>query len=595
MNTDNYDFEKSSLPQDLDGYTPFLDKQSNTYINDQNSGVYSASQSLVQFDLSSLYNSSKFTNTTDAFITIPITMVCALSTATAGGILAPPKAGWALQTLKSGYHHLIHQADLQIDGKTISETQPFLGTFTHIRLLSEMSQNDLKSIGTAIGFSDVLDTASSAVYNGTNATGTFAASTVAGSNGNGLANNLAFGHTSQPALTGTGVSGGAQNVGVCNEAINKRVLKVVDTTSTKTGYNTIFNASTTVGNGLVTPSILSTNDFKSTYTISGNYGIIYDVAVIRLKDIFDCMNNIGLVKKFSGVLRLYINTGSLSLTCVDTANPGYFFSVADSNFTNVCPFTINNLGVAEAAGGLTATSVRVNAGLFIAKALPTNLGPAGINLFLSGATHPMQACRLYYSSIQLEPEKALAYSRANQAKNVVFRNYYFNQINGVDAGGNYSQLIQSGITNPYALIVVPYISNKVGTGVGYQWQSPFDTCPATGSPCVLENLQVQLGGQQVLNSAYNYGFETFLTQYVNSEALSSSDFGVSCGVVSKEWWEMNRIYYVNLSRSTRADQMTPRNIVLSFKNSSKVAIDLKVFTVYLDRIVLNVDTGAVTR
>jgi hypothetical protein len=97
MNTDNYDFEKSSLPQDLDGYTPFLDKQSNSYINDQNSGVYSASQSLVQFDLSSLYNSSRYTNTTDAFITIPITMVYALSTATAGdALLNPPTAGWAL-------------------------------------------------------------------------------------------------------------------------------------------------------------------------------------------------------------------------------------------------------------------------------------------------------------------------------------------------------------------------------------------------------------------------------------------------------------------------------------------------------------------
>jgi hypothetical protein len=458
-----------------------------------------------------------------------------------------------------------------------------------------MSQNDLKSIGTAIGFSDVLDTASSAVY-GANA------SAVVGASGNGLANNLVFGHSTQPASTGVPaagggqvIPGGAQNVAVCNEAINKRALKVVDNT-TKAGYNTIFNTAT----GIVNPTLLATNDFKSTFSIGGtnnHFGIIYDVAVIRLKDIFECMSNIGLVRKFSGVLRLYINTGSLSLTCTaDNTVPAYNFSVANTNFTNVCPFTINNLGVNAANGGIGNSATRINAGLFIAKALATNLGPAGVNLANSSASHPMQACRLYYSSIQLEPEKALAYSRANQAKNVVFRNYYFNQINDIKGGNNYSQLIQSGITNPYALIVVPYVSSTVNTpGVGYQWQSPFDTCPATGSPCILENLQVQLGGQQVLNSSYNYGFETFLTQYVNSEALTSSDFGVSCGVVSKEWWEMNRIYYVNLSRSTRADQMTPRNIILSFKNSSRVAIDVKVFTVYLDRIVLNVDTGAVTR
>ena len=586
MNTDNYDFEKSSLAQDLDGYSPFLDKQSNSYINDQNSGVYSASQSLVQFDLSSLYNSSKFTNTNDMFLTIPITMVFATSSGTPQVIGVPPTAGWALQSLKSGYHHLIHQADLQIDGKTISETQPFLGTFTHIKLLSELSQNDLKSIGSSIGFSDVLDTASSTIWNGVGAPSLT-------KNGNGLTNNTAFGHSTQPLSTAANANvgypeTGTQNVGVCNEAINKRVLKVLDTTKPTGGLNKI------VGNIVSADQLL--NDFKSTYTVQDNKGVLFDLAVIRLKDIFDSMNNIGLVKRFNGVLRLYINTGSLYMTCLGQASnafPSYSFSVANSTFNNVCPFTINNLACGADAGGITAAQTQISAGLFIGKVLATNLN--GVNLAANLTTqHQMQACRLYYSSITLEPEKALAYSRANQAKQVVFKNYYFNQINNV--GGNYSQLIQSGIVNPYALIVIPYISSSLtGSTIGYQWQSPFDTAPATGSPCILENLQVQLGGQQVLNSSYYYGFETFLTQFSNCEALSSSDFGVSCGVVSKEWWEMNRIYYVNLSRSSRADQMTPRNIVLSFKNASLVPIDVKVFTVYLDRIVLNVDTGAVTR
>ncbi len=66
------------------------------------------------------------------------------------------------------------------------------------------------------------------------------------------------------------------------------------------------------------------------------------------------------------------------------------------------------------------------------------------------------------------------------------------------------------------------------------------------------------------------------------------------GLVNKEWWDMNRIYYVNLSRSTKSDRMTPRNIVLSFKNSSLVSIDLKVFTVYLDSFRISVDTGLIS-
>lgn len=581
MNNDNYDFEKSSIPQDLDSYTPFIDKQSNSYINDQNSGVYSASQSLVSFDLSSLYNSSRWTNTNDMYLTIPITMVVATSIGAA--VTVPPgNAGWALQSLKSGYHNLIHQADLQIDGKTISETQPFLGTFTNIKLLSELSQNDLKSIGTLIGYSDVLDTPGSTVWNGNSIS----------KNGNGLCNNTAFGTTTQSSLTAADLTlgyatSGAQNVKVVNEAINKRVLKVVDTSNP--GLNKIQGT-------IVSPSQL-VRDFKSTYQVSNNRGIIYDLAIIRLKDIFDCMNNIGLVKRFNGTLRLYINTGSLYASCLGQATadfPSYSFSVTQSTFSNVCPFTINDLVAGADAGGIVAGQSQISAGLFIGKILPTNLG--GVNL-ADGVlgSHPMQACRLYYSSIIMEPERALTYSRANQAKNVVFRNYYFNQINALGADGNYSQLIQSGITNPYALIVVPYISSTATGMSGYQWQSPYDTCPATFSPCILENLQVQVGGQQVLQSAYYFGFEDFISQFSNCEALTSNDFGVSTGVVSKEWWEANRIYYINLSRSTKADQITPRNIVLSFKNASLVPIDVQVFTVYLDRITLNVDTGAVTR
>ena len=50
--SDNYEFEKSSRPQDVDGYSPYVDTQYNGFINDLNRGVYTnTSLSLVQFDL----------------------------------------------------------------------------------------------------------------------------------------------------------------------------------------------------------------------------------------------------------------------------------------------------------------------------------------------------------------------------------------------------------------------------------------------------------------------------------------------------------------------------------------------------------------
>ncbi len=37
--SDNYDFEKSSRPQDVHGYSPYMDKQYYGFINDSNGGV----------------------------------------------------------------------------------------------------------------------------------------------------------------------------------------------------------------------------------------------------------------------------------------------------------------------------------------------------------------------------------------------------------------------------------------------------------------------------------------------------------------------------------------------------------------------------
>ena len=74
--TDNYEYNRSMEPQSENQYSPYSDKQHNSYINDINSGVYQNNGlSLVQFDLSSIYNSSKFTDTNDLFVVLPIVMV----------------------------------------------------------------------------------------------------------------------------------------------------------------------------------------------------------------------------------------------------------------------------------------------------------------------------------------------------------------------------------------------------------------------------------------------------------------------------------------------------------------------------------------
>ena len=129
------------------------------------------------------------------------------------------------------------------------------------------------------------------------------------------------------------------------------------------------------------------------------------------------------------------------------------------------------------------------------------------------------------------------------------------------------------------------------------WGSCMDTCPATYSPCSLTNLQVQLGGQNVLQGTQlNYTYENYLEQVSLSDKMTSSDVGIGCGLISQQWWEMcGRVYYVDLSRSPPEDKAAVRNLNISFTNNSNVAIDLVVFTVYLDKLVIDVETGLIRK
>ena len=136
----------------------------------------------------------------------------------------------------------------------------------------------------------------------------------------------------------------------------------------------------------------------------------------------------------------------------------------------------------------------------------------------------------------------------------------------------------------------------IDAGFGdYQWKSPFDSCPATTSPVSLTNLQVSVGGQNILQSNLFYTYENFIEQVNLAESMTSSDFGVSTGLFNQAYWEWSRWYFVNVERSQLADKLQPRNVNISFNNNGEVAIDAMVFIFYSDEFVVDVETGIITK
>jgi hypothetical protein len=93
-------------------------------------------------------------------------------------------------------------------------------------------------------------------------------------------------------------------------------------------------------------------------------------------------------------------------------------------------------------------------------------------------------------------------------------------------------------------------------------------------------------------------YEFFLQQVNLAEQLTSSDFGVSTGLISQGYWEQSKWYFVNVERGNMADKLQPRNINVSFSNNSNVAINVIIFTentFYSDQRTIDVETGIVTK
>jgi hypothetical protein len=152
--------------------------------------------------------------------------------------------------------------------------------------------------------------------------------------------------------------------------------------------------------------------------------------------------------------------------------------------------------------------------------------------------------------------------------------------------------VNSGIVNSTAVLICPFIASVAKSGFSdFQWKSPFDTCPSTSAALSLINLQVAVGGQNVLNSTLNMTYENFLQQINLAEQLTSSDFGVSTALINQGYWQNSKWYFVNVERCNIADKLQPRNINVSFTNNSSIAVDLSIFTFYSDQLVIDVETG----
>jgi hypothetical protein len=453
-------------------------------------------------------------------------------------------------------------------------------------MLSSMSPSDLKSNNTNFGMASDLDNHRSMEF----LTAPVTAATT-GVGGFGICNNNPFDTAASMLQTIK------QNDGKGNPALLQRINRTVDT-STNSSFNNLFGA------GRIMTEDQLKAEYKPHYTVTtdGKFMYWFDYAIINLKYIVDAIAKIGLVKKAELKLKMYVNTGAVSVKVygADAATTSY--GAVTTTFANTCPMTVNLLTGDDAnLGGFVATADTIIAGLYISKPPSSFTGGSALSVAITSLSSPLTQCILYHSNIKLDNQSDTEYANANRAKKIVYEKILYANSTGVTIGGQIDKIITSSIKNPIAVVIIPYLAKNLTGGTALttalpfaQYESPYDTAPSTGAPLSITNISVTLGGIKVANEVLNYTFENFLHQVSLAETITSSDIGLNVGLINQEYWESNRVYYMDLARSRDIDKTVSRELIVKGKNSSNVPIDCLIFAVYLDEFNIDVVTGVVT-
>lgn len=527
------------------------------WVQDNNAGSYSGGQIVI--DASTLSNQDRMQSWREAYLEIPI--VLSLSSpgaaATGFGNAALPCA----MAMKSGFWQLIHSIDVQVNGQSTVQLTPYTNAWVGFRMASTLSDNDALKLGPSLGFAK--DSPLSFRWS------PFATPSV---DGVGVCNNRGFANVA-PLNVATAVQE------ISNTGLLARQRDTAFDPS-QAPFNVFTNATNagTVG--------------KSYYLSQGGdagFKAIFVVATIRLKDMCPFFDAMPLVKGAN--VRLTINTNVGTVPIITSAGPLLTSAVSGINVQGgTFPAMLSSAFTSNGSAALPSVAATYQYNVSIARVQNSQLASNGL-------THPsLQAARLYIPMYQLNPEFLSQYLTLGTKRTVKYTDVMQFSVNNIAPGGQINALISNGVVNPRRLIVLPYLAAATASSIPPPL-SPFDSAPATTTPCVaLTNTNVQIGGLNIYNQNQSYDFETFMNELSTQGLNGQMTTGLTSGLINEvDFSSSYRFYVYNISRRMNSEDGLPKSVQFLGTNASQVALDLFCFVEYERSITIDTITGQISQ
>lgn len=549
---DRYQVDQTVAGQSVEEWRSFTNDKNFTYVPDQQNGSYS---NQVSFDLTSVVSSGSWLSLQESYALLPFTTTITCAAAQTNVIDSKMVA------LKDSFLNFVDSIQFFVNGQQLIDQTTFSNMPLQIIDKLTMSQDDLKMKGSSLSIAP--DTTTS-IRQGN----------VAASSGDGITNNVfSYGSTQIDPI--------ASNAGLAQRALNTFL------TPGASGLPTAF-ASTSNAAAILAPYFSASSD-----KLSGTWSYVVYLPLSRLGDL---LTKYPLVKGSQIRLVLNFNAGSSAIN-ISANTPANYKMTANPTMTagNTMPvmLTDSRVGMNNALG--VASNATVTTKIQTTTTALTSSVPA------SGFS-ALPNCRVYCPTYKINPtfeERILS----NRVQKIRYMDWYQQPIIGVTSGASFSQTLTTALPNVQYLLMVPFQNGSTAaslfaTATCSQFQSPFDTAPATSLPggmLAFQNFNVSVSGQNIYNQNQNYTFDNWVQEVQRVSLNGGLSKELSSGLVGLTEWNWSPFVVTDLSRRDESSDKTYQSVTVSGQNNTGVKVDYYCFIGFQKQIEIDVLTGAVKK
>jgi len=540
----------SSTPMDGEPFS----RRDMLYVNDQNgSSGYGGNQVII--DTASLSNSGRWCNYSEAFITVPLTIVLSADALT--GNIDDSVGADFICGLKNGHYQLINSISVEMNNTSIIQQTNLSNAHISYRLNSTMSETDVKLHGATIGYFP--DSSSSWDYE-------------------------------------TGTRGSTNNS--IDSTFNPVTTQYVGTNYNLGGYDRQlingFGISGTNGaSALINSSSLQQYNKTRAFPKTGSAGVTqiskvwWINAVIRLKDLHPFFSPETLPLLKGSYFKFYLNLNqSITKFTVSTLSGADYYNVTSVNVFGggSNPLMLYKTGTSPLTDGQAYTvSVSVKT--------PIESTQTGLT---NAVCQFDSSCKLWVPSYVMNPAKESQYLELHRRKTVKYQDLYSYQFK--NQSGNFSILVTNGISRLTSVLVMGQLSADPAGTAGAQYipsQSPLASEPATCSPLsLITEFNCQISGVNSFQDNQKYGYIQFLTELVGQGTNGGITTGLSSGQISKEDFEQMYGYLlVDAKRRLGPAFVAPASVQLTGTVQCLKPLDLFTFLTFERELTIDTFTG----